>query len=249
MATLDKKRLGDILVRSGKITYDQLNEALISQKILGKKLGEILLDSNSITEKDMMEVKQIENILKLLNLNTVNFDKRVIKMIPQNLCNKYTLIPFGFHEGKLQVAMHDPLNIFAIDDINIASGFEVEVFIDLRRNIKKFIDLNYSNEEVIKAAEELSKEALESKVIVKDDDIDDIKNAPVVKMIEYMFKNSIEMRASDIHIEPYEKEVRIRYRIDGELSTVNLIGIESLPPLVARIKILAGLNIAEKRIP
>ena len=197
----------------------------------------------------MMEAIKEQTGIKEVDLNTVNFDKRVIKMIPQNLCNKYTLIPFGFHEGKLQVAMHDPLNIFAIDDINIASGFEVEVFIDLRRNIKKFIVLNYSNEEVIKAAEELSKEALESKVIVKDDDIDDIKNAPVVKMIEYMFKNSIEMRASDIHIEPYEKEVRIRYRIDGELSTVNLIGIESFPPLVARIKILAGLNIAEKRIP
>lgn len=249
METLNKKRLGDILVSSGKITYEQLNEALISQKILGKKLGEILLDSNIITEKDMMEAIKEQTGIKEVDLNTVNFDKRVIKMIPQNLCNKYTLIPFGFREGKLQVAMHDPLNIFAIDDINIASGFEVEVFIDLRRNIKKFIDLNYSNEEVIKAAEELSKEALESKVIVKDDDIDDIKNAPVVKMIEYMFKNSIEMRASDIHIEPYEKEVRIRYRIDGELSTVNLIGIESLPPLVARIKILAGLNIAEKRIP
>ena len=112
----------------------------------------------------------------------------------------------------------------------------------IRRNIKKFIDLNYSNEEVIKAAEELSKEALESKVIVKDDDIDDIKNAPVVKMIEYMFKNSIEMRASDIHIEPYEKEVRIRYRIDGELSTVNLIGIESLPPLKVVIRILDKNN-------
>ena len=249
METLNKKRLGDILVSSGKITYEQLNEALMSQKILGKKLGEILLDSNIITEKDMMEAIKEQTGIKEVDLNTVNFDKRVIKMIPQNLCNKYTLIPFGFHEGKLQVAMHDPLNIFAIDDINIASGVEVEVFIDLRRNIKKFIVLNYSNEEVIKAAEELSKEALESKVIVKDDDIDDIKNAPVVKMIEYMFKNSIEMRASDIHIEPYEKEVRIRYRIDGELSTVNLIGIESLPPLVARIKILAGLNIAEKRIP
>ena len=249
MATLDKKRLGDILVRSGKITYDQLNEALISQKVLGKKLGEILLDNGTISERDMMEAIKEQTGIKEIDLNTVSFDKKVIKMIPQNLCNKYTLIPFGFCEGKLQVAMHDPLNIFAIDDINIASGFEVEVFIDIRRNIKKFIDLNYSNEEVVKAAEEFSKEALESKVIVKDDDIDDIKNAPVVKMIEYMFKNSIEMRASDIHIEPYEKEVRIRYRIDGELSTVNLIGIESLPPLVARIKILAGLNIAEKRIP
>ena len=250
MATLDKKRLGDILVRSGKITYDQLNEALMSQKVLGKKLGEILLDNGTISERDMMEAIKEQTGIKEIDLNTVSFDKKVIKMIPQNLCNKYTLIPFGFCEGKLQVAMHDPLNIFAIDDINIASGFEVEVFIDIRRNIKKFIDLNYSNEEVVKAAEELSKEALESKIIVKEnEDIDDIKNAPAVKMIEYMFKNSIEMRASDIHIEPYEKEVRIRYRIDGELSTVNLIGIESLPPLVARIKILAGLNIAEKRIP
>lgn len=250
METLNKKRLGDILVRSGKITYDQLNEALMSQKVLGKKLGEILLDNGTISERDMMEAIKEQTGIKEIDLNTVSFDKKVIKMIPQNLCNKYTLIPFGFCEGKLQVAMHDPLNIFAIDDINIASGFEVEVFIDIRRNIKKFIDLNYSNEEVVKAAEELSKEALESKIIVKEnEDIDDIKNAPAVKMIEYMFKNSIEMRASDIHIEPYEKEVRIRYRIDGELSTVNLIGIESLPPLVARIKILAGLNIAEKRIP
>lgn len=250
MATLDKKRLGDILVRSGKITYDQLNEALMSQKVLGKKLGEILLDNGTISERDMMEAIKEQTGIKEIDLNTVSFDKKVIKMIPQNLCNKYTLIPFGFCEGKLQVAMHDPLNIFAIDDINIASGFEVEVFIDIRRNIKKFIDLNYSNEEVVKAAEELSKETLESKIIVKEnEDIDDIKNAPAVKMIEYMFKNSIEMRASDIHIEPYEKEVRIRYRIDGELSTVNLIGIESLPPLVTRIKILAGLNIAEKRIP
>ena len=250
METLNKKRLGDILVRSGKITYDQLNEALMSQKVLGKKLGEILLDNGTISERDMMEAIKEQTGIKEIDLNTVSFDKKVIKMIPQNLCNKYTLIPCGFCEGKLQVAMHDPLNIFAIDDINIASGFEVEVFIDIRRNIKKFIDLNYSNEEVVKAAEELSKEALESKIIVKEnEDIDDIKNAPAVKMIEYMFKNSIEMRASDIHIEPYEKEVRIRYRIDGELSTVNLIGIESLPPLVARIKILAGLNIAEKRIP
>lgn len=187
MATLDKKRLGDILVRSGKITYDQLNEALMSQNVLGKKLGEILLDNGTISERDMMEAIKEQTGIKEIDLNMVSFDKKVIKMIPQNLCNKYTLIPFGFCEGKLQVAMHDPLNIFAIDDINIASGFEVEVFIDIRRNIKKFIDLNYSNEEVVKAAE--------------------------------------------------------------ELSTVNLIGIESLPPLVARIKILAGLNIAEKRIP
>ena len=81
------------------------------------------------------------------------------------------------------------------------------------------------------------------------EDMDDVKNAPVVKMIDYLFKNSIEMKASDIHIEPFENEIRIRYRIDGKLQTVNTLGIESLGPLVTRIKILAGLNIAEKRIP
>ncbi|MGV2686374.1 type II secretion system protein GspE, partial [Clostridium perfringens] len=108
----------------------------------------------------------------------------------------------------------------------------------------------YSSEEVSKAAEELLKEALESKSITLDvEELDDVKNAPVVKMIEQLFRNSVEMRASDIHIEPYEKEIRIRYRIDGELTTINTLGIDSLAPLVTRIKILAGLNIAEKRLP
>ena len=171
-----------------------------------------------------------------------------MKLVSQNLCNKYTLIPFGFNEHKIKVAMSDPLNIFAVDDINISTGFEVEVYIASKSSIQKFVDIYYSSEEVNKAAEELSRETLESKTSeVNVEDIDDVKNAPVVKMIDYMFRNSIEMRASDIHIEPFEKEIRIRYRIDGELKTVNRLGIESLAPLAARIKILAGLNIAEKK--
>ena len=146
--------------------------------------------------------------------------------------------------------MSDPLNIFAIDDVNISTGIEPEIYISSKSDIQKFIDLNYSTEQVSKAAQELTKETLESKNIADNiEEIDDVKNAPVVKMIDYMFRNSIEMRASDIHIEPFEKEIRIRYRIDGELQTVNTLGIESLAPLVARIKILAGLNIAEKRVP
>lgn len=250
MAIAEKRRLGDILVNAGKITSYELQEALRSQKILGKKLGEILVENKIISELDIIEAVKEQTGILSIDLNEVDFDTKVMKLVSQNLCNKYTLIPFGFNEHKIKVAMSDPLNIFAVDDINISTGFEVEVYIASKSSIQKFVDIYYSSEEVNKAAEELSRETLESKTSeVNVEDIDDVKNAPVVKMIDYMFRNSIEMRASDIHIEPFEKEIRIRYRIDGELKTVNRLGIESLAPLAARIKILAGLNIAEKRVP
>jgi type IV pilus assembly protein PilB len=250
MASIEKRRLGDILVNAGKLTQNQLEDALNAQVILGKRLGEILVDSGIITELDIIEAIETQTGILSVDLNSVSFDKKVVKLVSQNLCEKYMLIPFGFNKNKIKVAMSDPLNIFAVDDINISTGFEVETYIALKNDIKRFININYSSERVSKAAEELNKETLESKNVVSNiEDIDDIKNAPVVKMVDYMFKNSIEMRASDIHIEPFKNEVRIRYRIDGQLQTINTLSIESLGSLVARIKILAGLNIAEKRIP
>lgn len=250
MALVQKKRLGDILLMAEKITPSQLQSALKTQKILGKKLGEVLIESGIVSEEDIIDAIVAQTGIKKIDLNNIQFDKKAIKIVPQNLCNKYNLIAFGFEEDKILVAMSDPLNIFAIDDISISTGLEVKTFIAPKKDIDKFVKINYSSEGVNKAAEELSKESLEAKTIAVDvEEVDDVKNAPVVKMIEYLFKNSIEMRASDIHIEPFEKEIRIRYRIDGELTTINTLGIESLAPLITRIKILANLNIAEKRIP
>lgn len=250
MALVQKKRLGDILLMAEKITPSQLQSALKTQKILGKKLGEVLIESGIVSEEDIIDAIEAQTGIKKIDLNNINFDKKAIKIVPQNLCNKYNLIAFGFEEDKVLVAMSDPLNIFAIDDISISTGLAVKTFIAPKKDIDKFVKINYSSEGVNKAAEELSKETLEAKTISVDvEEVDDVKNAPVVKMIEYLFKNSIEMRASDIHIEPFEKEIRIRYRIDGELTTINTLGIESLAPLITRIKILANLNIAEKRIP
>lgn len=250
MAT-EKRRLGNILVNAEKITSYQLQEALKSQKALGKKLGEILLDSKIITEDDIMEAIEQQTGIKRVDLNTINFDRKSISLIPQNLCNKYILIPFGFDNNKIKVALSDPLNIFAIDDVAISTGFEIESFISKRADIKKFIGIYYSSQQVSNAVMQLEKESIKS---VKNsrgtnsDDINEVNSAPAVKMIDYMFKNSVELKASDIHIEPFEYEIRIRYRIDGKLQTVNTLGIESLGPIVTRIKILAGLNIAEKRI-
>ena len=250
MAVIQKRRLGDILVNSGKITSYQLQEALKAQRILGKKLGEVLVESEIITEIEIIEAIQSQTGIEKVDLNNIKFDKKVVKLVSQNICNKYMLIPFGFDEGKIKVALTDPLNIFAIDDVAIATGLKVESYISTKAEIQKFIDVNYSSEQVNEAAEQLTRETSAAKSIITNiEEMDDVKNAPVVKMIEYMFKNSIEMRASDIHIEPYENEIRIRYRIDGELQIINSLGIESLAPLVTRIKILAGLNIAEKRIP
>ncbi|WP_271809427.1 GspE/PulE family protein [Clostridium beijerinckii] len=249
MAT-EKRRLGNILVNAGKITGYQLQEALKSQRTLGKKLGEILLDSKIITEEDIIEAIEQQTGIKKVDLNTINFDKKAISIIPKNLCDKYNLIPFGFENNKIKVTLSDPLNIYAIDDVAISTGFEIESYISKKDDIKKFIEIYYSSQQVSLAAQQLSKESSEAKNLkVNIDEMDTVKNAPVVKMVEYLFKNSIELNASDIHIEPFENEVRIRYRIDGKLQTINVINIESLGPLVTRIKILAGLNIAEKRIP
>lgn len=250
MAT-EKKRLGNILVNAGKITGYQLQEALKSQKALGKKLGEILVDSKIITEDDIIESVEQQTGIKKVDLNTINFDRKAITLISQNLCDKYILIPFGFDNNKIKVALADPLNIFAIDDLAISTGFEIESYIARKKDISKFIGIYYSSQQVNNAAIQLSKESTKSLKNTKAtaEDINEVNSAPAVKMIDYMLKNSVEMKASDIHIEPFEREIRIRYRIDGKLQTVNTLGIESLGPLVTRIKILAGLNIAEKRIP
>lgn len=245
------KRLGDLLVQAGKINNFQLQEALKMQKFSGRKIGEILIGEGLVTVEDILEVLEKQTGNKRINLELVNIDKRAIKSVPENICVKNDLIPFGFNEKKIKVAMWDPLNIFALDDVYIASGFEVESYLATKDEIKRAIERQYSDEQVTKAAEELSKEKqgdIRNQGNIEET-FDDIKNAPVVKMIDYLIKNAIEQRASDIHIEPYEKVVRIRYRVDGQLQQVSTLAIDSLPPLVTRIKIMANLNIAEKRLP
>ena len=251
MAIIAKRKLGEILVAAGKITEEQLNYVLSKQGTIGKKLGQILVDEKMVSEDDMINAIVAQTGIQKVDLSEVELDKKAIKMVSQNLCQKHDLAPFGFNQSKIKVALADPLNIFAIDDVSISTGLDVEVYIARIKDIRRFVEVNYSSEQVTMAAEELLKETMENKNIgpANIETMDDVKNAPVVKMIDRLFKNAIEMRASDIHIEPGENSIRIRYRIDGQLQLVNNLDIDSLAPLVTRIKILAGLNIAEKRIP
>ena len=153
-----KRRLGDLLVQSGKLTVRQLQDSLNRQKTLGKKLGELLVDDGIVTSEDIIDVIETQTGITRVKLESIDIDKMAIKAVPQSVCVKHDLIPFGFNENRIKIAMWDPLNIYAIDDVSIAAGFEVETYIALKDEIKRAIDRCYSDEQVSKAAAELSKE-------------------------------------------------------------------------------------------
>lgn len=254
MREVTKKRLGDMLIEEGKITQSQLEQALKDQREQGKRLGELLIDNGVVTENDMLEVLEKQIGIKRLKLDMVTLDRKAVTIIPEALAKKHKLIAVGFEANKIVVAMSDPLNIFAIDDVKIASGFQVLPYISTREEIRKAIGRYYSDQYVQMAAEELSKEKqndarLKEQEQKNDGSFDDVKNAPVVKMVDQLIKNAIEARASDIHMEPFEEYIKIRYRVDGNLEEVSRLPKETIAALTTRVKILAQLNIAEKRVP
>lgn len=253
MGEYNRKRLGDLLVESGKITFEQLNAALKKQRTTGKRLGETLIDEEITTEDDILAVLEVQLGIPRVYLEFVNVSEEAVKSIPQSLANKYTLIPISIEDNKISVVMSDPLNIFAEDDVRIASGYEVTPLLASTVEIRQAIDKYYSSQFVQKAAEDLTKEHASKQLAAQAKDegaeLDDIKNAPVVRLIDSIIDNAVMARASDIHIEPFENYVKIRYRIDGELQEVLRSPKETLAALTTRIKILANLNIAEKRIP
>jgi len=255
MDTKIKKRLGDLLIESGKITLEQLDLVLKKQKSTGKRLGELLVDEGIVTEDDILSVLEVQLAIPRAYLEFIDVSKEAIKLIPESLASKYNLIPIYIKNNKINVVMSDPLNIFALDDIKIASGYDVEPLIATATEVRQAISKYYSSQFVQKAAEELTKEQIskklsaETKTQEEEANFDDVKNAPVVRLIDSVIDNAVKARASDIHIEPFETYVKIRYRIDGELQDVLRSPKETIGALITRIKILSNLNIAEKRVP
>ena len=253
LALQSKQRLGDILVQSKRITEEQLQSVLKRQRVSGKRLGEQLLEDNILTEDSIIDVLEIQLGISRVNLDGIVVNMEAVKSISENLALRYNLIPFDIESNKLQVAMSDPLNVFAIDDVTLSSGYKVEPLIATQSSIKKAIDRYYSKDYAQKAANDLVESQVqnETKALSGEevDSLENVKNAPVVRLIDSVINNAVKARASDIHIEPFEKYVKIRYRVDGELQEMLRTPKETLGALTTRIKILANLNIAEKRIP
>lgn len=247
-----KKRLGDLLVEFNKITQADLDRIIKKQGSTGKRLGELLVEDKLVTEDDILDVLEIQLGTQRIFLDAIDVDKKAVLAIPESIASKYLLIPFGFKDDRIKVAMSDPLNIFAFDDVRIASGYEVDAYISSSKEIAKAIDRYYSSQFAQKAAEELSKERsvkISEDEIARSAEVSDVENAPAVRLVDSIIKNAIKAKASDIHIEPFEKFIKVRYRIDGELQEVLSSGKEAHGALITRIKILSNLNIAEKRLP
>ncbi|WIF94511.1 type II secretion system ATPase GspE [Caminicella sporogenes] len=245
-----RKRLGDLLVDAGLITREELEEALKLQKKSGKKLGEILIQQGLITEKQIIEVLEFQLGIPHMDLDKYYIDPEIPKLISENLARRHLIIPIKKDRGKLVLAMADPLNIYAIDDVRIATGLDVEPVISTTQGILNAIDGYYGKQNAEKAIEDFKKQYDVDDITEIDENIlNEINNAPVVRLVNSIIKQAIKAKASDIHIEPFEKNVRVRFRIDGDLQEIMTPSKSTHSAIVTRIKIMAKMDIAEKRIP
>lgn len=244
-----KKRLGDVLVEDGIITSEQLHAALDAQKITGGKLGDTLIKNRALTEDLLYKVLESQYNIPYVDLNSIYIDPKVPKLIPEAVASKHLLIPIKLEKGKLIVAMSDPLDMFAKDDIRIITGLQIESAIavpnDIHRCIKRFYDVTETAENAVK---EYNLQGQADYEDVYEEDAD-VTNAPMVRLVNSIITQAVRSKASDIHIEPFDKFVRIRYRIDGDLREAMKPSKNTHSAIVTRIKIMGKMNISEKRTP
>jgi type IV pilus assembly protein PilB len=246
-------RIGDLLLQYGIITEEQLQTALSHQKSDGGKIGETLISLGYVTKQNINEVLEYQLGIPYVDLTEYNIDKDATGVITETLARRHLLIPIKITKTELYVAMEDPLNIFAIDDVRIFSGKDIIPMLATEEQVLKAIDLHYGKEQANQAAEqykaEHSAEVDQGLQELEGASDSAVKNAPIVKLVNTILEQGVHNRASDVHIEPYEKRIRVRYRIDGNLKQLFEYETSLLSAIVARIKIMGGMDIAEKRKP
>jgi type IV pilus assembly protein PilB len=256
-------KLGELLVKARLITPEHLAEALKEQRATGSKLGESLVKLGFITEEDITETLSAQFGVPSINLSHFEIDPNVLKLVPADVARKYNILPVNKTGATLTIAMADPTNVFAMDDIKFMTGYNVEPVVASEMALQSAIDRVYGASHAIelkKVMEEMSsiETADTSLEVVEDAEGDTIdleklveegEEAPVVRLVNIILTDAIKKGASDIHIEPYEKEYRVRYRVDGILYEVMNPPPKLKEAIASRVKILARLDIAEKRLP
>lgn len=247
----NKKMLGEVLVESNLISDTQLAEALAKQRTSKKRLGEIVVELGFVSEKDLYTLLANEMGFKYVSLQNAELDTNIVSKINQNLAQKHSAIPINIENDKLVVAMTDPSNILALDDISIYTNMEITPVFASPREIAANINKYYGEQVVKSAVEEFKIEngLSDAEIEGNDSTKNQALEAPIIKMVNSLIEQAIRSRASDIHIEPHEKFAKVRFRIDGSLKNISQIDPRILPAIVTRIKISGGMNIAEKRRP
>jgi type IV pilus assembly protein PilB len=251
----DRQPIGQILIQMGLIDESGLEQALTLQQEKGGALGQILIEGGAITAEDLLQALAMQNNMQMVDLNQIEIPEEVLKMVSVSMAQVYRIIPINFENNVLVVAMADPQNVNALDDLRFMLNIEVAGAVATEQQLNEAIERHYGSqkESIRELLETMSGE--EMAVLANADAVDHknieqmVNAAPVVKFLNLVLLTAIRDQASDIHFEPFETEFKIRYRIDGTL-------LEIPPPprglalaLCSRIKVMANMDIAERRIP
>ena len=243
------KRLGDILVESGFLNASELAEALSTQKETGKRLGEVIVESGLMTEFDILRAVSSQYDYPIIDLTSIEVDPKATALLTQKFCEENVVLPIGFDDDKLVVAIDDPMNITIEDELQFQTGYQITMMLATHSSIMDAVKVNYGKESAAKAAEELGQDLAGEEIDENSDIAEAVNSAPVVKLVNSMIDYAIRAGSSDIHIEPMEDRVRVRIRIDGVMQEIMSNPLSARDAIITRIKILGGMNIAEKRIP
>ena len=252
-------KIGELLTKAKLVSQQQLEKALDEQKQTGGRLGEHLVRLGFVSEEDILDCLSQQYGVPSINLRHFDIDEAMIRLIPADVARKYQFIPVSKTGATLTVAMADPTNVFAMDDITFITGYRVEPVVASEEALREAIDEYYGTTHAIelkKVMEDLSTvEDASLEVLEEEEDLDvqDLEasadEAPVVRLVNLILTDALKRSASDIHIEPYEKSYRVRFRIDGVLYEIMNPPMKLRDAISSRIKILAKLDIAEKRLP
>lgn len=238
-----RKRLGDLLVESSVITNEQLEFAL-TNKTKDEKLGDFLIKENILTEQQLIEVLEFQLGIPHIHLNQYSISPDLLQLVPAELAKRTNIIPIRREKNKLFIAMADPMDYFAIEEVRMATGCQIETSIaakdDLYRTLTKYYDLQESMEAALL---DIGATVAETQEEIERED------SPIVRLVNQIIANGVAQRASDIHFDPQETDLRVRYRVDGVLRTERSLPKHMQNIVLARIKIMGNLNITENRIP
>jgi len=243
---MERKKLGELLLEAGAIKSADLERALEEQRVTGERLGSILVKKGILSEREIASAIAKQLKIPMISLRKAKIDPKVLSLVPESLARRHLLIPIELKNGKLVVAMSDPLNVPVQDELRLLTGYDVEVVVAPSSEIKQAIEDHYSMRGKVEALireREVVKEEV-TPVEVAEEDI-----APIVQVVNGVISQAIRERASDIHIEPKEEEVLIRFRVDGVLRPVTTLPKSVHSIISTRIKVMAGMNIAERRLP
>ena len=243
-----KKMLGEMLVESGEIDQSQLQNALEEQKANWKHLGDILVDLGYVTDGTLTDAIAKQIAVERINLQNTYINAETARLIPKEVAVKYTMIPIYERDGVVYVAMSDPRNMYAMDDMRFIIQKPIHALIASVSEIQSAIEVCYSQQISERAIEDLKRD-WSVDTGVQEAEAADIQSAPAVRLATSIINQAVTLRASDIHIEPFEEAILVRFRIDGALMKNMSIPQNLYSALSTRLKVIAGINIAEKRIP